>query len=226
MNISHSVIKIRQRRAIKPLHIFLTTLMALILSGISVQAQILVGVGIGSENMHISSYKPRQLAPHINVEYITSDMRGTIFFDVTGFRKKIDYTGAFTDGQGQIIPYQANDAYDRIIMHLGFKKMLTGDIDAKKLVLFTGGGFANCLSLTKTITKGSDPQFPFEQTVKRTENSYGLTFLAGVQYYLSPIIIELKGNLDFLLKKVNAYDGDTNIHTNTRLTILLPLKSL
>lgn len=226
MNSYHSAIEIRQRKFIRPLDFFLVSLLILILSDIKLQAQFLVGAGIGSETLHISSNKPRQFTPHINVEFITSEMRGTIFFDITRYRNKVDYFGEFTDDQGQTIPYDGNDTYDRFIMHLGFKKMLTDDIDARKLVLFTGSGIANCLSFTKTITKGAVPQFPFEETTKKIENSYGLTLLAGVQYYIKPVIIELKGNLDILLKKVNAYDGSTTIHTNTRLTILLPLKTL
>ena len=226
MNSSHSAIKIRKQKFIRPLDFFLASLLILILSDIKLQAQFLVGAGIGAENMHLTAYQPRQYAPHLAVEYITADMRATAFFAVTGFRKKQEYADLFTDTQGQDIHYQANDTYDRIIMHLGFKRCITGDIDEKKLILITGAGFANCISLTKTKMLGTDPLYPFEETIKTTENSFGLTFLGGVQYYLKPVIIELKGNLDLLLKKVTIYGEETNVHTSTRLTISIPLKSL
>lgn len=198
---------------------------ALLLIGKLPQAQVLLGVGIGSENLHLSGYKPRQIAPHVNIEYVLNDMRGSIYLDITGFKKQINLSSSILNGQGQSIPFLENFDYGRIIIHAGSKRYLTGDIDKKAPVLFVGGGFVSCLSLLKYTAAGTDPQYPYDQKFKENENSFGLGFLAGVQYYLHPVILELKGNLDFLLKKVNEYGGSSNIHTNTRITVLVPLKS-
>jgi hypothetical protein len=49
---------------------------------------------------------------------------------------------------------------------------------------------------------------------------------AGAQYNFGPAIIELKGNLDIILKPIDTYSNSSNILKNTRLSVLVPFKKL
>jgi len=177
---------------------------------------------MGSENLH---FDQRSWAPHISYEYVTSNMRSALYIDATGFKRNESNSNSYLDSGMQLIPYDEKYTYWHIMLHAGFKAFLNGDADKKAPLIFLGGGFADCISLNRHSALGTDPQHPLSLDNKWTDNSFGLGFLAGAQYYLKPVIIELKGNLDFVLKPISEYAGSTNVHTDTRLTILVPLHS-
>ena len=59
-----------------------------------------------------------------------------------------------------------------------------------------------------------------------TDNAiYGFNFNAGLQWNIKPVILELKGNLDLMLKPVEPDNSDNGSHfiNSTRIGILIPI---
>jgi hypothetical protein len=51
---------------------------------------------------------------------------------------------------------------------------------------------------------------------------YGFSFNAGVQYNIKPVVLELRGNFDLVVKQLD-HDDVSNILTNLRLCITVPI---
>lgn len=206
------------------LYQFILVFPLLLLSG-TAWGQSGFGVGIGSENMHIGYSKLRNWVPHLSYEYLLPDMRKSLYIDATMISRKAENNASYVNGQGQSVPYTETYRYKHFIIQAGFKRFLNGDADKKGILFFTGGGLSDCISLNRYTATGTDPQYPLNDKHSETVHSFGLGFLAGAQYYLKPAIIQLKLNMDLLTKKVIEYGGATNVHTDARLSVMIPFRS-
>ncbi len=186
-------------------------------------AQSCLGIGFGSENIHIGSGPQlRSLVPHITYQYVPGNMRQAYFFEIAGFQRNTSTSTVITNSQGNDVPAEERYQYRYIVMHAGAKAYLNGDVDERKLTLIVGGGLCDVLSFGKYTVKSTDGNVRnYEQ--RHRKNAIGLDFLGGLHYYAKPFLLELKCNIDLLPKGISEYTGFSNIHTNTRFTIVFPL---
>lgn len=194
-----------------------------IVIGSPVFAQLFAGGAYGTFNVPGASSKFRGNAPSFYVAYTGDDDSQQLFFDVSLYKKNQSgfSTGIYND-QGQFIG-SAETVYKYSITHLqlGFKKCLAGDFSDSKFNFFLSGGIAVSFNKFTTTYQLAGYNIPDDQ-LKRT--MFGFHFNTGGQVRLKPIIIELRGNFDLLLKPVTVeYDAKSNILSSTRIGVLFPL---
>lgn len=160
----------------------------------SVSSQALLGVGYGTFNIPGANTKLNGTGPTVKFEYIGYNVRTSGFLDISYFAKT-----------------QTDTKYSYVYTQLGIKQLLGGDADQKKVLPFLGGGvvmvFAN-----STTSSTSNPRTIF-----------GLDFHGGLQYNIKPLILELRGNIDLDFTPLEANSSVSNIMTNFKLSVLLPV---
>lgn len=163
--------------------------------------------------------KFRGMGPTLKYEY--SEYSQSAYAEVSYYAKSLDAgTVDVYDNNGIPQGYAtATEKFSFIYTQLGFKQFFNGDIDEKRFHPYVGGGLA---FLYKTIRTSyhSDAGYNLSDDVYK-KWLWGFHFNAGVQYNIKPVILELRGNFDIILKPL--VDGNSNILTNLRLVALVPL---
>lgn len=187
----------------------------------SANAQLNLGAAYGTFNIPGMTYgRFKGYGPTLKFMYRREESQ--FFFDATLLSKKDRPTEtiAVKDENGMIVG-NASGSENYSIKHfqLGFSNMLTDYENPVRF--FLGGGLS--YSLIKNTNKYSLTGFDFEDQVSKT-TSYGFNFSAGLQWKIEPITLELKGNLDLMLKPMEAgNDEATHFVGGTRLGILIPI---
>lgn len=191
----------------------------------ALSAQSIIGAGYGTFNVPGSMQLFKGWCPNIKYEYVDDGMRQSVFVDVSYFTHSRLIEGASSfDANGNIIREpDVLAAYKYIYSQIGFKAVFGGDVNEKKFLPFVGGGFALAMEKTAYSNKDDVNKDNF-YTEKRF--LWGFHMSAGAQYNFGPAIIELKGNLDIILKPIDTYSNSSNILKNTRLSVLVPFKKL
>ena len=183
-------------------------------------SQFMVGASIGTYNIPGAGNKFKGIGPTIKVEYGMTD-RQSSYLDASLYNKE-EYFGetTITNSSGAVIG-RADTKVHYSIKHLqlGLKRIFVRDWSDKGLALFFGGGIA--VSQAKTTYKYTLPGYEIPDD-KFSKTIFGFHFNAGVQYNLAPVIIELKGTLDIMIKPLVR--GDSYVMSTTRLGVLIPLK--
>lgn len=182
------------------------------------KAQLLVGGGVST--FHVPADDFRVLGPTVKLEYVYPEGRRVLYWDASYFTKGIDAgsTSIYNSDGILVATPQTTYKYNYIYNQLGFKALFAGDFDERKLLPFIGGGVAVIFKQTKAIYAASPgiKSDPYRQTL------FGFHFNAGVQYNIKPVVLELKGNFDIVLKPVSK-DDVSNIVTNLKLCIYVPI---
>ncbi|MHA4807018.1 hypothetical protein ACX0G9_02870 [Flavitalea flava] len=185
----------------------------------SANSQTYLGGGFGTFNIPGASMKFRGTGPTLKLEHIQDDDRTILYLDVSYFSKSL------SDGTADI--YNANGVplgsvpitrkFSYIYSQMGGKVLLGGDADEKKIIPYIGGGVA---ILYKTIKTSYQSTYDLSDDVTSAW-LYGFHCNAGVQYNFGPVILELRGNLDLILKPL--VDDVSNVLTNLRLSASIPI---
>jgi hypothetical protein len=195
---------------------------ALFFFSLPATSQSILGAGYGSFNVPGSMQQFKGWCPNIKYEYLSGDMRQSVYADVSYFTHSRLIEGAnYIDPDGNIISSpDVIASYKYVYSQLGFKTVFGGDVDEKKLLPFVGGGFT--LAMEKAVYSNKD-NLNNDNEYSEKRFLWGFHFSAGAQYNFGPAIIELKGNLDIILKPIDTYSNSSNILKNTRLSILIPI---
>jgi hypothetical protein len=182
--------------------------------------QIMAGASVGTFNIHGAGEKFKGVGPTIKLEYGMSDDKSTSYLDGSLYIKRCNSAETtITDSAGVVIGQANTKAYYSIKhLQLGLKRMFARDVSEKGLSFFFGGGIA--VSSVKTTYKYTLPGYNIAES-KITNTLFGFHFNGGAQYNFDPIIIELKGNLDLMLKPLVT--GDSYAISTTRLGVTIPL---
>ena len=196
----------------------LFVLMTLVCQAVS--AQLFAGASFGIFNIPGANYgRFKGLGPTVKIEYALSD-GSTAYFDASLYNKEqpSDET-LITEESGAAIGY-AETQVKYSIKHLqaGFKGFIGKDVTEKGFSFFLGGGFA--VSLVKSVYSYDLPGYNVSDS-KYNSSSYGFHFTSGFQYNFDPVILELKGNFDLVLKPLVS--GSSYILTSSRLGVMIPL---
>jgi opacity protein-like surface antigen len=191
--------------------LFFICILFLMAISISAKSQSFVGAGFGTAK--VSGEPFRVFGPTFKYEHFADNRSQSYYFDLTYFSKSEN--GNYSNPND----YTKKNSY--IYAQLGFKALLSGDADEKKVIPYIGGGIALSMINQKNIINNNSAA-----AVKSSESlfNYGFHFSAGIQYYLKPAILELRGNLDINLKGLAANFSDaSNALTNTRVCVLIPI---
>jgi hypothetical protein len=172
------------------------------------KAQSYLGVGFGTFFIPGASQNFRGYCPTVKYEYIKDNQRSTVYFDLSYFKKQLE-----NEDPKSTLSY--------LYSQIGFKQLIAGDADEKKLLPYLGGGLSAAAVNSKFVYRAPSPS-----NGNSTENMFvfGFHFNAGMQYNLKPVILELRGNFDLNLKPLVPASSYSHILTNLRLSALLPLK--
>ncbi|NCU04896.1 MAG: hypothetical protein GXC73_13000 [Chitinophagaceae bacterium] len=184
-------------------------------------AQVFAGAGIGFENLHLSS--GRAIAPNLSLQYVADSRRVAYYFDAAGWRSSDVNETSFTDDFGNSSPVNEEYQYTHLAMQLGAKIYLTGDFDDNKVVLFTGGGFADYLTFNHYRTVSTSTQTAISGEKKFSSNAPAMHFIGGVSRHFPFLTAELNAGLNFIFKGVSELSGTSNVHTALRLKLLFSL---
>lgn len=164
-----------------------------LLFSISVKSQSFVGAGLGTFNIPGADSKFRGYGPTLEYEFIGYRQRNSGFIDVSYFAKS-----------------QYGTKYSYIYSQLGAKSIF-GEADEKKIIPYIGYGIAIVYASSEINDQNS------------SRTIFGFHFNTGVQYNFKPVILELRGNLDIVLKPLVESSSDSNVMTNFRLSALVPI---
>lgn len=187
-------------------------------------AQLSVGAAYGTFKNPGSSIKFRGWGPTLMLEYTNED-DAEVYLNFSLYKKSITTLSEPIYEDDVVIGNKTiTETYNYKYLQLGFKRALVGDFSDTRVNWFAGGGgalgFVN--SKDKYETSGNEVS-----TVKGNYLIYGFNFNTGVQWRINPVVIELKGNLDFSLKPIVGSNGGgyvgAYILTSTRLGILVPI---
>ncbi len=187
-------------------------------------AQLSVGAAYGTFNNPGSAIKFRGWGPTLMLEYTNED-DSEVYLNFSWYKKSINALSEPIYEDGIVIGNKTiTNTYNYKYLQLGFKRALVGDFSDTRFNWFAGGGgalgFVN--RKDKYETSGNEVS-----TVKDNYLIYGFNFNTGMQWRIEPVIIELKGNLDFSLKPIRSDNGGGYIGayvlTSTRLGILVPI---
>jgi hypothetical protein len=181
------------------------------LVSLNAKSQSFLGLGFGTFNIPgANEFRFRGTGPTLKYEYITRNERSSLYADLSYYSK------SYTDGN------QVNTTYTYYYSQLGFKEFLF-DADSHKLIPYLGGGFALLSNKTDASYQGSG-----SGSFSTSENRFlwGFHSNIGLQYNIKPVIIELRGNLDLILKPLEESSSVSNILTNLRLCVSLPFSKL
>ncbi len=190
-----------------------------IIISVSARSQLCVGGGFGTFHVPGASTPFRVFGPTLRIEHLPENGRIVPYLDISYFSK------SFSEGSTEIyngngVPQgsaNVNTKFSYIYNQLGFKVMLGGDADEKKVVPYLGAGAAliyarQSTSYQSTFDVPDDKSWSF---------LYGFHFSAGIQYNVQSVVFELRGNLDIILKPL--VDDVSNILTNLRLSATIPI---
>lgn len=187
-------------------------------------AQLSAGVAYGTFNNPGSFIKFRGWGPTLMVEYTNED-DAEVYLNFSWYKKSINtLSEPIYEDDVMIGNKTITETYNYKYFQLGFKRALVGDFSDTRVNWFAGGGaalgFVN--SKDKYEISGNEAS-----TVKGNYLIYGFNFITGIQWRIQPVVIELKGNLDFSLKPIVSSNGGgymgAYILTSTRLGVLVPL---
>ena len=187
-------------------------------------AQLSAGVAYGTFNTPGAERKLRGTAPTLSVTYTGDEETQQLYFDASLYKKEqTGFETSIYDDQGMYIgSAQTTKQYSIIHLQLGFKRSFAGNFDDSKFNGFVGGGIA--LSFNKVSFKYDYSGYKIpDDEIKRT--MVGFHFSTGGQLHLKPVIIEIRGNFDLVLKPITIEGGDnkSNLLTSLRLGVLVPL---
>jgi hypothetical protein len=186
---------------------------------VNVHSQLCIGAGFGTFHIPGASDPFRVFGPTLRIEHLPENGRCVPYLDISYFSK--------SEPEGTTELYNANGMpigaasvttkFSYIYNQLGFKCLLGSDPDEKKVVPYIGGGMAFIYARQSTS---------FLSTVNAPDNVqgsflYGFHFNAGIQYNVKAVVLELRGNLDIILKPL--VDAESNILTNLRLSVTVPI---
>jgi hypothetical protein len=187
------------------------------------ESQMCIGLGYGTNNFHVQDRPFGTYAPRITISYIPGSMNGSLFFNTSVYTSRYDQNDYYSNSQDQQVLYQHTATDRHLIMELGFKRFFNGDIDRKKIIVFGGGGLAECITWSQRSTKGADPQYVDAVDNKFQTSSFGIQARGGIQYYLRPVVIELSVYACIYTQPIIESPGEANIYSGNSLTIHIPL---
>jgi len=178
-----------------------------------------VGAGFGTFNIPGATVKFRGFGPSLRYEYIQENQRISAYIDVAYLTKSLDGgTADIYNSSGlPIRSVPTTNKFSYIYSQLGFKALLGAEADDRKVIPYIGGGIA---VLYRTVRSSYQTTYNVSDNVDRSW-LYGFHFTAGLQYNFKPVILELRGNLDIILKPL--VDDNSNILTNLRLSAIIPI---
>ena len=231
MNHNHKTLSFFKKRLSidgLPIHIIMaktiTFFLFLFIAKLSA-AQLMAGAAFGTFNVPGASQKFKGYGPTVNIDYTMGEEDDAqLFLDVSLYNKARNvYQTAMYDADNAFIGSAATNVnYSIKHIQLGFKKSMAGDFADSKFNYFLGGGAA--FSFVTTTYKYSLAGYKFaDDKVNRT--LFGFHFNTGGQWIQKKFVLELKGNMDIMLKPVTIDGGDntSNILTSLRLGILVPI---
>jgi hypothetical protein len=190
-------------------------ILVLSIIGQKVHSQVYLGAGYGTFNVPGASMKFRGYGPTFRFEYTKPDYKVSMFVDVSYFQNSIDGgTTQIYDNNGVPVGMAAvTDKYTFIYNTIGFKTRFS----ERKVSFYLGAGAA-------IVYAKQTPSFQPSYNVSGQGQSMwdeGFHFNAGVQYNTGPVMLQLQGNLDIVLKVL--VDDVSNVMTNLRLTATVPV---
>ncbi|TDX02318.1 hypothetical protein [Dinghuibacter silviterrae] len=184
-----------------------------------VRAQVFMGGGYGTFNVPGASEKFRGFGPTFRCEYIEKNERISLYLDASYFEKTMSQGTTEVYDRNGVPQGQAsvNTRFSYVYNVIGSKILLVTTADEKKINPYVGGGFDFIYAQQRTSYQ------PSYDAGSGAHGSmlYGLQLNTGIQYCIQPVIIELRGNLDFVFKPL--VDDNSNILTNLRLSAMIPL---
>jgi len=184
-------------------------------TGSTAYSQLYLGAGYGTFNVPGASMNFRGTGPTLRFEYTKPDYNTSIFVDVSYFEKSVpEGTTQIYDNNGMpISTASVTDKYSYIYNTVGCKVKFSD----RKFSPYLGFGVAVVFARQQLSYQPSYNVSGGAQS-RVTE---GFHFNAGLQYDTGPVILQLQGNLDIVLKVL--VDDVSNIMTNLRFTILVPV---
>jgi hypothetical protein len=184
-------------------------------TGSTAYSQIYLGAGYGTFNVPGASMKFRGDGPTFRFEYTKPDYKTSLFVDVSYFEKSVpEGTTQIYDNNGVPIGNASvTDKYSYIYNTVGGKFKFSD----RKFSPYLGAGIA-------VVFARQQPSFQPSYNVSGSAQSMvteGFHFDAGLQYDTGPVMLQLQGNLDIVLKVL--VDDVSNVMTNLRFTILVPV---
>jgi hypothetical protein len=198
--------------------------LCLLFLGQSVKAQFSAGLAYGTFRVLGANKDFRGTGPTLLLKYTGGEENQEFFLDASLYNKK--FIGSETqiyDADGFSLGYAATkESYSIKHIQLGWKQALGGNFTDTKLNCFLAAG--GVVSFIKTSYKYdlSGYKIP-DDFVKKI--AYGFHFSTGGQWRIKPIVLELRGNFDFVLKPIEVAGGENNTYflTSLRLGIVVPL---
>ncbi len=189
---------------------------------LSAKAQTYAGAGFGTFNIPAASNKFRGWGPTIKLEHVFDNEIVTTYFDLSHFVKNTQGSSVsvYDNAGNNIGSADAQTTHSYLYAQTGLKAVFFGEVSEKKILPYLGGGIALVYANATTSYKSSAASLD-DDKMKRF--IFGFHLSAGLQYYLQPLVLELRGNLDIDLKPLVPDSNVSNILSNTRLTVLLPL---
>ena len=183
------------------------------------KAQLLAGVAYGTYNVPgTSSGKFRGMGPTLKVALRREE--SVLFAEASLYNNnnRPAQTASLIDENGMPINAETSDSYSIKHLQFGFSKLIGGEDNSVRFML--GGGITT--SFVSTTTKYSIANINKE---KLSRSIFGFHSNIGLQWNIKPVILELKGNFDLVLKPIEPDNSDNTSHilTSTRLGILIPL---
>ena len=195
-------------------------ILLILFSFTSATSQSLIGIGYGTYNVRGSNVKFKGFGPTLKYEYILSHQRGTVYLTASHYtHSRETEKSSKMEGNGSITYFDINHKQSYLYTQLGFKCLIGGDIDEKKLNPYIGGGLALAFANRQTIYSNTSTHN--ESISKR--KILGVHLNTGVQYFLNPVIIELNGNIDLVTKPFDELSDMSYFIANSRLSVILPL---
>jgi|GEM_PF-4790667 len=182
---------------------------------LAAHSQVYLGAGYGTFNVPGASMSFHGTGPTFRFEYTKPDYRTSVFVDVSYFEKSLDGgTAQIYDNNGVPIGNaMVTNKYSYIYNTVGFKAKFSD----RKISPYLGGGVAIVFARQKP---SYEPSYSVSGDVQ-TMVTEGFHFNAGLQYNTGPVLLELQGNLDIVLKTL--VDDVSNVMINLRLTALVPV---
>lgn len=202
----------------RPLRVILSFSLVVLIN-LTARAQFCLGAGYGTFHVGGASVPFRGWGPTLRMEYIDEDKVTSMYLDVSYFQKPLPGgTTQIYDNNGMPVgSATVTDKYSYIYNQIGFKHLLGADADERKFTAYLAAGAAVVFARQT---------FSYQSSVAVPDNTHssvtgGFTFGAGIQYNIKPVILELRGNLDIVLKPL--VDDNSNILTNLRLSAMVPI---
>ena len=193
------------------------------------RAQLYVGAGYGTYNipgMSTGSFKG--MSPVLNLTYMPDGYTGSqLFLNASMYSKNVNSGIADVyDDNGNMLGSASSETHYRMKQfQIGFAGVF-GSREQMKLPKFFAGGGVALLHVENQDTY--ELNGAKTTTEKYTRLLYGFHFNAGLQYQITPVVIQLKGNFDFMLKQIEKdATGESGYFLfGTKLGLLVPLSKV